>query len=1185
MLNAEALLAFSIPACACTPWTMKRSRRNSFCSESSENTPIEECVTKACLTSRRSVGNNNNKRQVLCRSLIVYFLDRKKCNFEYQGRLLHRRVKRQKKPSSAVCFPIPILKVVSKNQTVAPINCRNRSFRGNKKNRIHLSPSSVRASLLGLVLLCYFVIVPVASQNVHGTCFHTLSEFDSDGNNFLTEPEYVAALNVLTNSALGLNSFADLTPELGNSYVSKYVDAKGVNITGVKSESTNVPAEQIAALDSFCQEMLSGSMKALNVQSPIQQQCFLAMSIGDTNRDSFLSNTSTEFTRFANQLSGNNAYGTNTAFESLPESLQRVYTDLRNSDNVVNVAGSKPNEELTTQRQEFLNHICERVALAIAVGTEPDRVVSGGGGSGQGDDTTDSGTGNNNTSNSDAVPVEFTFPECILAMTVSDYDRNNFMDSAEYIRFVDRLGNNAWSSAKVLETLPEALQTNFAALSGGSGMVTVAGSKPGQTPTAEQARNLNKICDETALAMEKALGDLSPNMLEQSPAPGPGPEEGAPTPGPGPGPEEGAPTPGPGPGPGPEEDDIDFATCKQAMVIADSSREDTLGKGEFVVFLSRIDSAIPRTADFSDLQQEYQGIFSNFAGSGNIDVIGSKPGQTPTASQTANLRSICLATAQAIRDVHDPPLSAESKTDAPRGKIVEATRPSKAPTPSSPSGSGAKTSMIVGIIAALVGGGLLVASFMYYRQKKDKGGQFVPQIIRKNGTKETNDVSVMDEYDNYGTKKSQEYQRDAESQEKAPANKEGSLQNPLASMKNMGLGVLFGGKASVKPRQHNEGAFSVEEQDLNEKKREDSNSVDEYDEEKGSGAERAPSGNGKLFGAFVLGKNRKNGGENDLGGDGSVEEFGDTTAYEGDNSTNDLVTYEFDDPTVGSSSKLNKSFSTEPESPSWDNVWVEDDDDHSRSKVPLSEPERPGDKNSRHENDEDDEQSQSFDGEGLIDDRSSNAQPSFASNEEDFSGDAYDGQHEQTGSIGTNRYGAEEEQRRKYLAQVKDLVHTVVPDEIENVEAMMDQFVGREPELINTLQTMHERSTSKRARNAIHRSKAIPQRDSSLISTGGIDGSAAIAAASTIGGKVYYNDNGNQHIGYGDNRGGDSQGSGSYDDGDSGSTYLVQTQFLFFIFISILAHIAYPNFLCFPFAISLIPGFDASYYEGDGYKR
>ena len=139
---------------------------------------------------------------------------------------------------------------------------------------------------------------------------------------------------------------------------------------------------------------------------------------------------------------------------------------------------------------------------------------------------------------------------------------------------------------------------------------------------------------------------------------------------------------------------------------------------------------------------------------------------------------------------------------------------------------------------------------------------------------------------------------------------------------------------------------------------------------------------------------------------------------------------------------------------------------------------------------------------------------------------------------------------------MKDLVHTVVPDEIENVEAMMDQFVGREPELINTLQTMHERSTSKRARNAIHRSKAIPQRDSSLISTGGIDGSAAIAAASTIGGKLYCNENGNQHIGIRDDRGEDSQGSGSYDDEDSGSTYLAEAQFLFVIFIAILARIA-----------------------------
>ena len=43
-----------------------------------------------------------------------------------------------------------------------------------------------------------------------------------------------------------------------------------------------------------------------------------------------------------------------------------------------------------------------------------------------------------------------------------------------------------------------------------------------------------------------------------------------------------------------------------------------------------------------------------------------------------------------------------------------------------------------------------------------------------------------------------------------------------------------------------------------------------------------------------------------------------------------------------------------------------------------------------------------------------------------------------------------------YRKEVERLVSLVVPDEVENVDVMMEQFLGREEELISTLTSMAE---------------------------------------------------------------------------------------------------------------------------------
>jgi hypothetical protein len=59
--------------------------------------------------------------------------------------------------------------------------------------------------------------------------------------------------------------------------------------------------------------------------------------------------------------------------------------------------------------------------------------------------------------------------------------------------------------------------------------------------------------------------------------------------------------------------------------------------------------------------------------------------------------------------------------------------------------------------------------------------------------------------------------------------------------------------------------------------------------------------------------------------------------------------------------------------------------------------------------------------------------------------------------------------RAEIRAEIEALVCRVVPDEIDNVDEMMRQFLGREEELVETLRTMQERSIAARQREAMRR--------------------------------------------------------------------------------------------------------------------
>jgi len=67
-------------------------------------------------------------------------------------------------------------------------------------------------------------------------------------------------------------------------------------------------------------------------------------------------------------------------------------------------------------------------------------------------------------------------------------------------------------------------------------------------------------------------------------------------------------------------------------------------------------------------------------------------------------------------------------------------------------------------------------------------------------------------------------------------------------------------------------------------------------------------------------------------------------------------------------------------------------------------------------------------------------------------------------------------QRREVRAEVEALVRRVVPEEIDNVDEMMNQFKGREEELVETLRTMQERAIAQKARTATQKTAKMEAR-------------------------------------------------------------------------------------------------------------
>ena len=198
---------------------------------------------------------------------------------------------------------------------------------------------------------------------------------------------------------------------------------------------------------------------------------------------------------------------------------------------------------------------------------------------------------------------EGAFSRCVIAMAVSDIDRDDVMDPQEYVRFINRLNQEAFVGDSFDELDPR-LQDNFNFLADTEGGIDIYGSKPGQMIADDQP--LRRICTYTLTVNDQVAME--------------------------------APTVSPG------SSQVSFSMCFLSLVISDLDRNEELNQAEYVMFINRYFDESERVSEFDDLAVPLQENFFQAAENGVISIAGAQPNETPTDE----LLDFCIATQAAV---------------------------------------------------------------------------------------------------------------------------------------------------------------------------------------------------------------------------------------------------------------------------------------------------------------------------------------------------------------------------------------------------------------------------------------------------------------------------------------------------------------------------------------------------------
>jgi hypothetical protein len=246
--------------------------------------------------------------------------------------------------------------------------------------------------------------------------------------------------------------------------------------------------------------------------------------------------------------------------------------------------------------------------------------------------------------------------QCRVALFIADLSSDDLVNEAEYVRFVNRLSANKFLGA-VFDDLPSNLIANFDKFATTGGQIGVTGSKLGQTPTSEQDVFIAALCCETDLAWQNSPSPTTP-------APAPAANSPPPT--------------------------FVPLRCKISMTASDFNRNDLLDKEDYVRFLNRLTQNEFLGVAFDDLYPRLQSNFAALAepddlGDPQINIFGTRSGQSASEDQAAFVDQICVDTAIALQPTVSPePIPPRTLPPTGSPKETPATAPPTAPGPTPP---------------------------------------------------------------------------------------------------------------------------------------------------------------------------------------------------------------------------------------------------------------------------------------------------------------------------------------------------------------------------------------------------------------------------------------------------------------------------------------------------------------------
>jgi len=340
-----------------------------------------------------------------------------------------------------------------------------------------------------------------------------------------------------------------------------------------------------------------------SLQAYNMQQCKIALSVGDIDRDNLLSKS--EYLRFVNQFdksNTNSAYIEVANYDELPQNLKGNFDSFSDPAlSRIDISGVKPGQTPTSAQDTQLNNLCSSTYSKLNDAGDqanPDPTT---------DDTPDTGADCN---------AAVDRGRCNVDLSVSDTNQNNLLDESDYVKFVNRLSSNQYTDYQI-ERLPSNIKQNYYRFATTDGQVNIAGSKPGQRVSVDQDIFLNVFCCETDLAVR------NPGSIDENNNNGSGPATQAPT--------------------------IDLFFCQRSMASSDLNRDNGLSKDEYVTFLNRLTNNQFIGKSYDSLDSKLKENFDKLVGdNGKIDIYGSKPGQAANFQNENDLVNVCVETGNAL---------------------------------------------------------------------------------------------------------------------------------------------------------------------------------------------------------------------------------------------------------------------------------------------------------------------------------------------------------------------------------------------------------------------------------------------------------------------------------------------------------------------------------------------------------